>query len=815
MLNLTEFRRKAIGLPDMLPWGGLFGNGIVLLKSGGLMAGFEFHGPDLDSSTRSELRSMAERLNSALKLGDGWVIHCDVVRDVAPGYPPQGAFPDRTTRLIDDARRAAHEGSRAGYASRHILCLTWFPMPDSANRAADVFVEGRITAGAERAVERFRDAIQEIEGRLGSLVKIRRLVDRVDDRTGAIESELLAHLDQCVSMGNWRPFRLSAVPMYLDSVVGCHDMTTGFQPKIGKKHISAISFVGLPGYSVPGILDFVGRMPVSCRWSSRFIFMDPGKAGGIINKYRGKWAMKRKSLLNLLRENGGGQSTHVDADADRMTNDAIAAYGEASSGHVQFGYYSSTLLLAHEDLAVLDEVTREVAKEINNAGFGARIEDLNAVEAYLGTMPGNTSANVRRPIIHTLNLAHLLPMTMVWAGPQRCECPFYPKDSPALMQTMTSGNTPFRLSLHSGDLGHTEILGPTGAGKSTLLASLVAQQFRYPRAQVFVFDKGYSMFPLVKAAGGEHYDVAGPGMDLAFCPLGRIDHPSELVWAAEWVEGLAELQGMTVTPSARQEIFRALTQLAKSTAEARERTITNLLIAIQDGALRDALRAYTLQGMAGSLLDAEVDALAEDRFQVFEMEHLMQKGEKVLLPVLLYLFHRLAQRFDGRPTLLVLDEAWVMLGHPVFREKLREWLKTLRKANVAVVLATQSLSDMARSGIADVVHESCPTKILLPNPEAGTESSRPMYQAIGLNSRQIEILSTAIPKRQYYVIQLDGRRLFELGLSPTELAFVGSSGKEDIMRIRQLIDEFGDSWPAAWLRERGLAAAAARWETYV
>ena len=235
---------------------------------------------------------------------------------------------------------------------------------------------------------------------------------------------------------------------------------------------------------------------------------------------------------------------------------------------------------------------------------------------------------------------------------------------------------------------------------------------------------------------------------------------------------------------------------------------------MQSQPLRDALRYYTIAGSAGHLLDAEADGLKDDGFQVFEMEHLMNLGEKSLLPVLSYLFHRIEQRFKGQPTLLVLDEAWVMLGHPAFKAKIREWLKVLRKANVAVVFATQSLSDLAKSGIADVIFESCPSKILLPNPEAMTENSQPFYRQIGLNSRQIQILASATPKRQYYMVHPDGRRLFELGLSGAELAFVGASGKEDIARIRFLQSSFGDAWPAQWLRERGQLDAATAWESY-
>ena len=812
MRLLNEFRTKAYGLPDLLPWAALVDDGVVLTKAGGLITGFWYSGPDLDSATPSELGNMAARINASLKLGDGWIVNVDAVRALAPGYAVQGSFPDRTTRLIDDVRRKSHEGTQAGFTSHFSLIVTWFPESDTANKTADMFVDGRAKGTAARNLERFQAGIRELQSRLSGVVKIRRMVDSVDEHTGAVTSELLGFLEYCVT-GTLRPFRMAEVPMYLDAVLGRHDFVTGFEPRIGKKHVAALAIDGFPGSSFPGILDFLSRLPIAYRWSNRFIFLDPNQAEKVINGYRSKWAQKRKSMMNVVREQSGGAATHINLDADGMANDAVAAIAEANSGQVRFGYYTSVILLSHEDPELLRETAREVAKVIQNRGFGCRIEDLNAVEAYLGSMPGDTKANVRRPIINTMNLSHLLPFTAVWAGPEKHPCPFYPANSAPLLYAKTDGSTPFRLTLHAGDLGHTAIIGPTGSGKSTLLATLVAQQFRFPSAQVFAFDKGYSMLPLCWAAGGQHYDIAGEE-SLAFCPLGRINEPSEQAWAADWIESMAVIQGVSVTPRDRDDIYKALVNLGQSTTEQSQRTLTNYLAVLQSHHLRDALRYYTLEGAVGHLLDAESDGLDEDSFQVFEMEHLMNLGDKALLPVLTYLFHRIEQRFKGQPTLLVLDEAWVMLGHPVFRAKIREWLKVLRKANVAVVFATQSLSDLAKSGIADVIFESCPTKILLPNPEAMTENSQPFYRQIGLNTRQIHILSTATSKRQYYVIHPDGRRLFELGLSGAELAFAGASGKEDIARIRELKDAMGDAWPAQWLRERGQGEAAMMWENY-
>ena len=171
----------------------------------------------------------------------------------------------------------------------------------------------------------------------------------------------------------------------------------------------------------------------------------------------------------------------------------------------------------------------------------------------------------------------------------------------------------------------------------------------------------------------------------------------------------------------------------------------------------------------------------------------MNMGEKYLVPVLLYLFHRIEKSLTGRPCLLVLDEAWIMLSNPVFRKQILEWLKVLRKANCAVILATQSLSDASRSGLLDVLAESCPTKIYLPNFEANNETQREMYLGLGLNSRQLEIIAASTPKRDYYIETRGlGRRRVRLALGKLALAFVGASGKEDIAMIKELRRRYPD-----------------------
>ena len=183
----------------------------------------------------------------------------------------------------------------------------------------------------------------------------------------------------------------------------------------------------------------------------------------------------------------------------------------------------------------------------------------------------------------------------------------------------------------------------------------------------------------------------------------------------------------------------------------------------------------------------------------------MGLDEKYALPVLMYLFRRIETSLKGQPAAIILDEAWLMLGHPLFREKIREWLKVLRKANCLVLLATQSLSDAANSGILDVLVESTATKIFLPNVFARNEETAELYKKMGLNSRQIEIIATATPKRDYYCVSEEGRRLFNLALGPLARCFLAVSDKETVQRIKDLQKTHGYEWYRAWIAQHGLS----------
>ncbi len=797
---LAEYRRTPQGLPDLLNFYALVADGVILGKDGSLLCGWWYAGPDMESATENELAVLSGQINAALVgLGNGWMIQADAIRRPAVGYPPEGHFPDPTTRLLDAERRAHYASGEATFESRYALTVTYLPPPDVQAKVGDFFVEGEreTRSGWELVLRSFQRSRDQVEDALSDRLALARMDS----------AELLSYLAFCVT-GLAHPMRVPPVPVDLDFLVGSQDVVLGFEPRVGRLQVRPIALTGLPVETFPGILDFLNRLPLDYRWSSRFIPLDPATARVRLQRIRRNWWQKRQGVVGLIKEamNQGG-ATFGDRDAVRMAEDADDAVTEASSGTVRFGYYTSVLLLWSEDAEAVDTTARQVMRELQHHGFASRVETINAGEAYLGSIPGHGYRNVRRPLLHTLNLADLLPTTSVFPGLETNPCSFYPPDSPAIFLAETSGSTPFRFHLHVSDVGHTMVIGPTGSGKSTLVGLLMAQFFRFPGAQVFAFDKGLSSLVLCRAAAGDHYDIAGERGELAFCPLARVADVAERRWAAEWLEALLTLQGVSVTPRHQKALHTALERLAHSES----RTLTDFANTVQEQAIRDGLRHYTLEGAMGSLLDADRDGLSEGRFQIFEMEHLLNLGPKNVIPVLLYLFHRLEGRLTGAPSLLILEEAWLLLGHPVFATKIEEWLRVLRKRNCAVVFVSQNLSEVEASPCRDLLIESCPTKLFLPNPEARTEQSAALYRKIGLNERQIEILATAMPKRHYYVVSPLGRRLVDLALGPCALAFVGASGSEDVARARALAESDGAEWPASWLRERGLGPWADRW----
>jgi type IV secretion system protein VirB4 len=800
MMNLAEYRNSATRLADFLPWAALVSSGVVLNKDGSFQRTAHFRGPDLDSAVPAELVGVAGRLNNALRrLGSGWAIFVEAQRQPSSTYP-ESSFSDAASALVDAERKAAFEEEGAHYESAYFLTFLYLP-PSWESAGAERFLyEGRQrTEGA--------DAHEILAGFIDRTDRVLQLLEGfMPESRWLDDGETLTYLHSCISTRRQR-VRVPEVPMYLDALLADQPLTGGLQPKLGDVHLRVLTIVGFPAATTPGLLDELNRLAFAYRWSTRAIMLDKTDATRLLTRIRRQWFAKRKSIAAILKEVMTNEaSTLLDTDAHNKALDADAALQELGSDAVGAAYCTVTVTVWDDDQRIADERLRLVEKVIQGRDFTCMVETVNAVDAWFGSLPGHAYANVRQPPISTLNLAHMMPLSAVWAGPARDEH----LDAPPLFFGRTEGATPFRFALHVGDVGHTLMVGPTGAGKSVLLALMALQFRRYANAQVFAFDFGGSIRAAALAMGGDWHDLGGALSEdadapVALQPLALIDDVAERGWAAEWISALLAREKIAITPEVKDHLWSALGSLAS--APLGERTLTGLSVLLQSTALKRALQPYCLGGAFGRLLDAEAERLGDSAVQVFETEGLIGTGAAPA--VLAYLFHRIEARLDGRPTLLIVDEGWLALDDEGFAGQLREWLKTLRKKNASVVFATQSLSDIDGSPIAPAIIESCLTRLFLPNERAIEPQITAIYRRFGLNDRQIEILARATPKRDYYCQSRRGNRLFELGLGELAIALTAASSKSDQALIERILSKHGrEGFLAAWLPARGVAWAA-------
>jgi type IV secretion system protein VirB4 len=805
MFALREYREPTNRLPDLLPWAALVASGVVLQKDGNFQKSLAFRGPDLASSSDAELVSGVARLNNALKrLGSGWTFFVEAQRRVANDYP-RSTWPNVAAWLLDLERRRNFQKAGARYESAYYLTFVWTPPALGAKRAETIFYDDPnrqvASAGTERDLASFVKTVGELADIMrGVFAEVRDLDD----------DETLTYLHSTISTNRHR-VRRPAVPMYLDGVLPDQAFTPGDVPMLGEYYIPTCTIVGFPPSSYPGILDDLNHLALEYRWVTRYISLDKQDAQAELERYRKWWWQKRKSFATLIKEEAmKEESAFVDGSAASKAGDADAALNEVGEDLVSYGYFTATVTVWDRDLETARRKIQSVKQVVQGRGFVVRDETLNSRDAWLGSLPGSIAPNVRRPLLSSLNLAHLMPVSAVWAGDTvNSHQHKISGVTDAHVYCSTTGDTPFRLNLSVDDVGHTLIVGPTGAGKSTLLALLALQFQRYPDAQVIIFDKDRSGRAATLAVDGSYYEPGQERAPVAFQPLARIDDRAERLWATQFVINLLRAQNLHITPEIKARVSTEVARLAQAPVAHRSLSVLAGTLGPQ---LASVLVPYTVDseaGRFGQIFDARHDDVGDSSWQLFEMGALMSLGEEAVVPALNYLFHRVERRINGRPTLLILDEAWLFLKHPVFRDELEEWLKTLRKQNVYVVFATQEIADAANSPILPTILSACHTKIYLPNEEALTPHIASSYAGFGLTPTELGILASATKKRDYYYRSVRGRRLFTLDLGEIALAFVGLSSPAD--------QRFLDTLPAdarpgaraeAILRHRGLASAA-------
>ena len=760
-----------------LPWNYIteYHEGVVIQKDGLLQRTFVYRAPDIDSSGDLEINNLALRVNDfAKRLGSGWAFQLEAQRYMLQNYP-RSRFDALAPFLIDKERDISFNSAGRHFDSSYYLTFIWKPPSENIKKMISLFIKsdnkGEEKASLKQNVEFFVNESNTVV----SLLANNLLIQPLDN------SETVAFLHSAISFKR-HDINFPHNLINLDRILPDSELDNHIPLKLGDCYIPIVGINDFPDETYPAMLDALNRARLPYRWMTRYICSSKEEGVKEAAKKEKFHRGNRITLLQTATTNKGETAKTTNHGADIKALDAVAANQEIETDEAALGYLTTCVMVWDPSLKIAKKKADIVKNIINSRGFTCKDETVNAFEAFKSMLPGQIYANYRSLPVMTYNMAHIVPLSSVWAGQRSNQHASLVTgvDTPHVICSTNEG-TPFFLSLNVGDVGHSAIWGPTGGGKSTILNLLEMQVFKYPGSQVIVFDKGRSCRQPCLAYGGLFFEPAAENADgVNFQPLRHLETDRDMMDAIDFIENCITVNKQNVPPQMRQAIKDSL-ELMK-TIPSKRRTITTFLqnINYQDPEtkrpiIKDMLADYMIGGKYGKIFDAEASEISLDtRFLAIEMEALMNRGENCVVPALVYLFNYIEKKFDGRLTLLILDEAWLFLKNETFADKITEWLKVLRKKNVYVVFATQDVADVANSPLKTTIIQQCLTKIYLADPSALTPGMKDVYRQFGLTDPEIALIEASTMKRDYFYTSPFGRRLFQLNLDQLTLALIGT-----------------------------------------
>lgn len=782
---LKEYSEEKGKLSSYVPWICLIDKGVVLNKNGTLQKTLKYRGYDLDSSTVYELKNINAKLNDVIKrLGQGWSLNVEARRKRCTDYIEA----ENEILAIDiiEKERKLNFLENEHFESEYYLTIVQLIPTDNSKKVGEIFLEyAKKSEILDKTLENFNKEFKKI---LNLFKEIFLEVTELDDE------ETYTYLHSCVSTKTDKVV-VPEIPYAMANYLCDSDLVGGLKPKLRGKEIRCISIQGFPNYTVPGFFDVLNRLNIPYRWITRFLILSKLEAlSKMERKYKNIFSQRLSLFQRVYAELTGEKeenSRKLNEDALNKANEVRTQIALTMGDYVSQGFYTCTLIVDGDSIDEVEERVDVISKTINNMGFITIEESINSVEAFLGSIPGNITNNIRMPILNTITLSHLLPVSSVWGGDSWNKH----LNAPPLIYTKTKGSTPFRFNIHIEDIGHSAIVGPTGYGKSVLLGLIASSFMKYKDSRVYFFDKDASSRVLTYAVGGEFHDLGND--ELSFQPLANIEIVEEKEWAYGWILEILEQENVKVSPTQKEKIWKALDNLSKTPIELR--TISNFYTSVNDREIKEALIPYKIGGALGRYFDSDKDTLNFSRWQVFEMNQVIN-NKKGITPLLSYIFRRIENSLDGSPYIIILDECWMFFDSPIFAAKIREWLKVLRKKNCSVIFATQELGDILNSKLFTTVLDACQTKVFLPNPNAFADNYIPIYEKFGLNKTEIEIISKATKKKEYYYKSTKGSRLFELDLKEKTLSLIASSDlakqnkAKELKEIYRNANDFTREW---------------------
>jgi type IV secretion system protein VirB4 len=686
------------------------------------------------------------------------------------------AFPDSFSAQLDAAWRARLSTKRL-YINDLFLTLVRRPLQGRVGLADSLRgLLGRATNDTEvarqhelRALDNARDALM---AQLGSYQP--RLLSVYETKQGAC-SEPLEFLSALYN-GEMRPVLM---PMQdLGAYLPYRRVSFGQETvELSPAGTSARSFVGIvsikdyPAQTAPGMFDELLRLPFELTMSQSFGFVDRQAALGRMNL-----------ALRRMRS--------TEDEAVSLRADLSNAKDDVAAGRAGFGEHHMTIAIRADSLAEVDAGVAEVQATLADLGIIAVREDIALEPAFWAQFPGNFKYIARRGLISTANFAGLASTHNFALGSPDGN---HWGEAITLFETTAAG--PYYFNFHQGDLGNFTVIGPSGSGKTVVLNFLLAQA-RKVRPRIVFFDKDRGAELFIRAIGGR-YDLLRPGIPSGLNPLAMDDTPVNRQFLIDWV---VQLSGGADT----EEVERIKDAIdANFMAEPEHRRFRHLVELFRGGArpraddLAARLRPWWGDGERAWLFDNPLDLTDLSSEAVgFDMTAILD-DPAVRTPAMMYLFHRVEERLDGTPAIIVIDEGWKALDDDVFVRRIKDWEKTIRKRNGIVGFATQSAQDALESRIASAIIEQAATQIFMANPKARAED---YVTGFGLTPHEYEIVRT-LPDSAHCFLTKHGNESVVARLNLTGEADILTilSGRERTVRLLDEIrQEHGDD-PDVWM----------------
>lgn len=825
MLNLRKLVKNyddsARSFSELIPWMALIAPNIVLNKDGSLVACYEFSGIDHEGVEQYVIDRASSLTEHAMRVFDErFTVWWTLDRRRTELYP-EASFENQFSAMVDHVWKT-HFHSSGQYVNRHFLAVQYTPPGGIEGlfekvahfTKAEGMPFGKAVAEAVRSLlfkrAAFKYENRQLESYLDEFLDRLTTFEQVVSELGmkALKDDaLLGFLYRRSTPTTYaEAIKRPDTPAYLDSYLNGAQLvnrgdTLHFRGE-EDKFVAGVSVKDWPNMTHPGILDDLMSIPgelvisqilrISSLDASRSFIQDIERHNRNMSK-----SLKTYIIESFTKE----ESRQVDVGRLALADDANGALTAISTVGRVYGHYNLTVLTIGRTEIEADELAKSVHRMLSQRHFVSIRETMHLMSCFAGTMPGQAGALVRWSFISTANLCDLAPLRSLGIGAphnrhftEQYSTPERPV--PSLTALPTEFSTPYYFNFHQADLAHTLVVGPSRTGKSTFNNFLISQHQKYAPCHTFIFDKDYSCRIPTIIQGGTHIDLAGEkSSSVPLNPLKLLRDKTHWGWVAKWVEILISSRGYALTSNDSRELWLAITRLAEMPQEMWRLVTLGSMIPMH---LHEHLEQWIGEGQKAHYFDNDEDSFELNSFTCVEMGRIFMDAA-VAKAFVDYAFYRISLMLDGRPALIYLEEAWFLLEEKSFVAKVNDWLRTLAKKNAWVVMATQSLDEIAKSSIFGTIVNNIPIRIYLPN--ANAFAHKEMYKSqFSLNDSQIERIASATPKLDYYIVTPELSRMVSVALPPEILAVVRSDAKAQRVFDRHYHSS-DENWVVNYLEE--------------